>query len=56
MLTRFEQSVHSLMSEPNDVRLLPTCDLSATDAACIKLLIHELQTSGISLVVQAKER
>jgi hypothetical protein len=56
MLTRVWQSLRSLMSEPHEVRLLPTCDLSVTDVARIDLLLHALQASRFELVVQTEER
>jgi hypothetical protein len=56
MLNRFWESLRFLMAEPDDLRTLPTCDLSVSDAARIELLMDELQVSAFSLAVQAEER
>jgi hypothetical protein len=56
MLNRLWESLRLLMAEPDDLRTLPTCDLSVTDAARIELLMDELQVSAFALAVQAEER
>jgi hypothetical protein len=56
MLNRFWESLRLLMAEPDDLRTLPTCDLSVTDASRIELLMDELQVSAFSLAMQTEGR